>query len=99
LSDCVNAVAEGGTIVIVGVSPASARLDLPVYQFHRRNLTLRGSYGSHIGMSGFKQAANWLGQLELQPIISHRFDLADVAEAFAVARSGRCLKVIVGSQL
>jgi threonine dehydrogenase-like Zn-dependent dehydrogenase len=98
LSDCLSAVAEGGTVVIVGVSPASARLDLPVYQFHRRNLTLRGSYGSHIGTSGFKQAANWVGQLALQPIISHRFDLADIAEAFAVTRSGRGLKVIVESQ-
>jgi threonine dehydrogenase-like Zn-dependent dehydrogenase len=84
---------------MVGVSPASAHIELPLYQFHRRNLTLRGSYGSHIGPSGFKQAANWLGQLELQPIISHRFDLADTAEAFAVARSGRGLKVIVGSRL
>jgi Zn-dependent alcohol dehydrogenase len=85
--------------VIVGVSPASARLELPVYQFHRRNLTLRGSYGSHIGTSGCKKAANWVGQLALQPIISHRFDLADIAEAFDVARSGRGLKVIVGSRL
>jgi threonine dehydrogenase-like Zn-dependent dehydrogenase len=98
LSDCVSAVAVGGTVVIVGVSPASARLELPVYQFHRRNLTLRGSYGSHIGPTGFKQAANWLGQLDLQPIISHRFDLADTAEAFDVARSGRGLKVIVRSR-
>jgi threonine dehydrogenase-like Zn-dependent dehydrogenase len=99
LTDCVSSVGEGGTVVIVGVSPASARFELPLYQFHRRNLTLRGSYGSHIGPGGFKQAANWLGQIELQPIISHRFDLADTAEAFDVARSGRGLKVIVGSYL
>jgi threonine dehydrogenase-like Zn-dependent dehydrogenase len=99
LNDCVNALADGGTAVIVGVSPATARFELPLYPFHRRNLTLRGSYGSHIGTAGFTQAANWLGQLKLQPIISHRFDLADLAAAFDLARSGRGLKIIVGSRL
>jgi threonine dehydrogenase-like Zn-dependent dehydrogenase len=94
LNDCVGAVAEGGTVVIVGVNPASARLDLPLYQFHRRNLTLRGSYGGH-GGGGFKTAINWLGQLDLGPLVSHRFELADIAEAFEVARAGRGLKVLV----
>jgi L-iditol 2-dehydrogenase len=94
LDDCLHAVADDGTVVLVGVSPASARLELPIYPFHRRNLTLRGSYGAH-GGGPFKQAVNWLGQLELGPIVSHRFELADVAEAFDVARSGRCLKVVV----
>jgi threonine dehydrogenase-like Zn-dependent dehydrogenase len=98
LNDCLNNVAEGGTVVIVGVNPGTARLELPLYQFHRRNLTLRGSYGGHGGSGGFKTATAWLGQLNLQPIISHRFDLADTAEAFDVARTGRGLKVVVGSQ-
>jgi L-iditol 2-dehydrogenase len=95
LDDCLSAVAEDGTVVLVGVNPASARLELPLYPFHRRNLTLRGSYGAH-GGGPFKQAVNWLGQLNLGPIVSHRFELADVAEAFDVARSGQCLKVTVG---
>lgn len=99
LGDCMQTVAEGGTVVIVGVNPASARFEVPLYQFHRRNLTLRGSYGGHGGTGGFKTAAAWLGQINLQPIISHRFDLAQTAEAFDVARSGKGLKVIVGSRL
>lgn len=99
LNDCLNSVMDGGTVVIVGVNPASARLELPLYQFHRRNLTLRGSYGAHGGSGGFKGAVNWLGQLNLGPIISHRFELAEIAAAFDVARSGRGLKVIVGRNL
>jgi L-iditol 2-dehydrogenase len=98
LNDCLQHVAEGGTVVIVGVNAATARLELPLYQFHRRNLTLRGSYGAHGSSGGFKTAVTWLGQLNLQPIISHRFDLADTAEAFDVARTGRGLKVVVGSR-
>lgn len=99
LTDCLDSVIEGGTVVIVGVNPASAHLDLPLYPFHRRNLTLRGSYGAHGGSGGFKGATNWLGQLNLAPIISHRFELKDIAAAFDAARSGRGLKVIVGPNL
>ena len=98
LGDCVEALAEGGTAVVVGVAPATARLDLPLYRFHRRNLTLRGSYGAPVG-GGYAAAAALLGQLELLPLISHRFDVADVASAFEVARSGHGLKVVVGAGL
>jgi len=79
---------------MVGVNPATATLELPLYPFHRKNLTLRGSYAIH-GGGGFEQGVNWLGQLELKPIVSHRFGLADIAEAFDVARMGRGLKVVV----
>jgi threonine dehydrogenase-like Zn-dependent dehydrogenase len=95
LGQCVEALAAGGTAVVVGVAPSTARLDLPLYPFHRRNLTLRGSYGG----GDFAGAARLLGTLELQPIVSHRFGLAATAEAFEVARTGRGLKVLVETGL
>jgi len=96
LADCVGAVKEGGMIVMVGVHPATARLELDLYTFHRRNLTLRGSYGGVAGLS-FEKAANSLGQIDLESLVSHRFDLVDIAEAFDIARTGRGLKVLVGA--
>jgi threonine dehydrogenase-like Zn-dependent dehydrogenase len=96
LADCLEAVAEGGTVVMVGVNPTPARLDLPLYRFHRRNLTLRGSYGAH-GSGDFRAAVNWLGELQLRPIISHRFPLAAVGAAFDLARSGQGLKILVSA--
>ena len=68
---------------------------MPLYPFHRRNLTLVGSYGG----GGFADAARELGRLDLRPIVSHRFDLAEIGEAFDVAWTGRGLKVLVGSHL
>lgn len=94
LNDCLQAVCEAGTVVMVGVSPLTARLNLDLYPFHRRNLTLKGSYGG-LGGTGFDGAVKWLGQLDLKPIVSHRFDLADIDKAFAVARNGEGSKVIV----
>jgi threonine dehydrogenase-like Zn-dependent dehydrogenase len=94
VADCLAATAEGGTVALVGVSPASARLPLDLYAFHRRNLRLVGSYGDRAGV-GFAAATAWLASVELAPLISHRFDLAAIEQAFEVARSGRGLKVLV----
>jgi threonine dehydrogenase-like Zn-dependent dehydrogenase len=68
-------------------------LELPLYGFHFRNLSLIGSFGAD--REAAAQAARLLPGLELEPLISHRFGLADLAPAFAAARSGAGLKVIV----
>jgi L-iditol 2-dehydrogenase len=98
LSDCLAAVSDGGLVVMVGVHGATERMEIEPYAFHRRNLTLRGSYGSGLGV-GFESAAQALGQINLEALISHRFDLNDIAQAFEIARSGQGLKVLVGAGL
>jgi threonine dehydrogenase-like Zn-dependent dehydrogenase len=94
LRDCLAAVADNGTVVMVGVPPATAHLDLELYPFHRRNLTLTGTYGAS-GSQAFRSAVNWLGQLDLASLVSHRFALEEIADAFDVARQGAGLKVLV----
>jgi threonine dehydrogenase-like Zn-dependent dehydrogenase len=94
LADCIANVADRGTVVMVGVHPVAARLDFNLYPFHRRNLTLRGSYGVS-GPDDVRAAVNWLGRIDFDSLISHRFALTDVAEAFEVARRGQAGKVMV----
>jgi L-iditol 2-dehydrogenase len=94
LADCVTAATQGGAIVLVGVNGRAARFEVELYDFHFRDLRLIGSYGG-AGRGGFRAAAGWLGQIQLQPFISHRFGLGDLAEAFAVAREGQGCKVLV----
>jgi S-(hydroxymethyl)glutathione dehydrogenase/alcohol dehydrogenase len=96
LRDCLEAAGEGGTVVLVGVAPASAQLTLDVYPFHRRNLRLVGSYGDRAGI-GFAAATRWLAEVELAPLISHRFGLDQIAEAFEAAGRGEGMKVVVGA--
>jgi L-iditol 2-dehydrogenase len=96
LAACLQAVRQRGSVVMVGVNSKSARLELPLYDFHLRDCRLIGSYGG-AGRGGFRAAAEWLGQLDLAPLISHRFDLADIARAFEVARTGQGIKVLVGA--
>jgi L-iditol 2-dehydrogenase len=94
LADCVAAATQGGAIVLVGVNARGARFEVDLYDFHFRDLRLIGSYGG-AGRGGFRAAAGWLGQIHIQPLISHRFGLAELADAFSVAREGRGCKVIV----
>jgi threonine 3-dehydrogenase len=94
LADCIAAATQGGAIVLVGVNGRAARFELELYDFHFRDLRLIGSYGG-AGRGGFRAAAGWLGQIQVQPLVSHRFGLAELGDAFAVARTGSGCKVLV----
>jgi L-iditol 2-dehydrogenase len=94
LADCVAAATQGGAIVLVGVNGRAARFEIDLYDFHFRDLRLIGSFGG-AGRGGFRAAAGWLGQIQVQPLISHRFGLAELGDAFAVARAGQGYKVLV----
>lgn len=94
LDECLAALRERGVAVMVGVNGSAATLTLPLYRFHRRQLTLRGIYGAD-GPDTFGAAVALMGQLNLMPLISHRFGLGQINEAFAFASAGRGLKVLV----
>ncbi len=85
--------ADDGRVVMFGVHRDTSILRLPLYGFHYRNLTLIGSFGAD--RQAAEEAAGLLGQLDLEPLISHRFGLDDIGAAFDAARSGAGLKVIV----
>ena len=94
LADCIDAVRPGGTIVMVGVAPDSATLPFPIWRFHRRQLTLKGVYGSG-GIAAFHEAVALLPQLDLTRMISHRFGLGEIDKAYALARSGQRGKLLI----
>jgi threonine 3-dehydrogenase len=94
LGDCLQAVRPGGTVIMVGVNAFDATLDFPLWRFHRRQLKLQGVYGSG-GVATFRAAVALLPRLELTRMISHRFGLAEIDAAFAVARAGQRGKVLI----
>jgi L-iditol 2-dehydrogenase len=98
LVDCLDTARDNGTVVIVGVNASGSRLDLNLYKYHPRNLTLRWSWGA-AGYGDFVRAVPavmpWIARLELAALISHRFELTQLATAFEVARSRQGLKVLV----
>jgi threonine 3-dehydrogenase len=94
LGDCLDSVRPGGTVIMVGVNAADATMPFPLWRFHRRQLKLQGVYGAG-GIETFRAAVAMLPRLDLTRMISHRFALAEIGEAFAVARTGQRGKVLV----
>jgi 2-desacetyl-2-hydroxyethyl bacteriochlorophyllide A dehydrogenase len=93
LRDLLDVVADDGRVVMFGVHRDTAVLQLPLYGFHFRNLSLIGSFGAD--RQAAARAAELLPELELDALISHTFGLDEIARAFAAARSASGLKVIV----
>ncbi|MFT3943233.1 MAG: L-threonine 3-dehydrogenase [Ancrocorticia sp.] len=64
-----------------------------------RMLTLQGVYGRMMFDTWFKATTLLVGSAtlreQIRSIITHRFDAADWADAFATARSGKCGKIIM----
>jgi threonine dehydrogenase-like Zn-dependent dehydrogenase len=94
LSDCIDAVRPGGTIIMVGVNSDTATIPFPLWRFHRRQLILKGVYGSG-GVAAFHKAVALLPRLDLTRMISHRFGLGEIDEAYALARSGQRGKLLI----
>jgi threonine dehydrogenase-like Zn-dependent dehydrogenase len=98
LGECLEAARHNGTVVVVGVNAANVHLDLDLYRYHPRNLTLRWSWGP-AGFGDYARALPvalpWLSQLQLDELISHRFRLAEIQEAFTIARERKGLKALV----
>lgn len=94
VSQCLEAVRPGGVVVLVGVSGSEASVAIPLFRFHRRQLRLVGVYGAK-DFGEFRRAAAALPTLELDPMITNRFPLERIDDAYAVARGGQAGKVLI----
>ena len=85
---------RGGTVVWFGVSPPGATIPIEPYAVYRKELTIRAAF---VNPHTFARAVALLAQGRVQgaPLISHRFDLAGVAEAIATVKAGRAIKALV----
>jgi L-iditol 2-dehydrogenase len=84
---------RGGTVVQVSVPMTGVMLTLPAYDLFARELTIRGSF---VRTNEFRRAVDLLATLDLTPLITERFPLAEVKAAFAAARARHGLRVLVG---
>jgi 2-desacetyl-2-hydroxyethyl bacteriochlorophyllide A dehydrogenase len=85
---------RGGTVVWFGVSPPGDTIPIEPYAVYRQELTIRAAF---VNPHTFSRAVALLAQGRVQgvPLISHRFDLAGVAEAIATVKAGRAIKALV----
>ena len=95
LSDCLSAAARGGTVVVVGLGDAE-RYSVPVVELASKELDLKGifryvyTYPAAIGLLAS-------AQVDLTPMITHRFPFAETLKGFEYAEEGKdgAVKVMI----
>jgi threonine dehydrogenase-like Zn-dependent dehydrogenase len=100
LTEAVEVARNGGRILMLGVFDGRPRL--PAFEFFQKELTLKASncYGRECHQSDFAIATRLdeRHRREIEPLITHRFKLDQVAEAFATAADKRSNSVKVQVQ-
>lgn len=91
--ECLDVVSPGGRVVMFGVSSDTARLELPLWKFHMSEISLIATMG--FDREATDIAATLLPRLQIEPLVSDRYQLDELATAFDAARSGDGLKALV----
>ena len=93
----IAAAAPGATVLLFSVPPFDATIPLPLYDIFSKELTI---VGSKINPDTHQRAVNLInsGRIELAPLISHRYPLAQLEDAILMQMDSCSIKVIVHPQ-
>jgi threonine dehydrogenase-like Zn-dependent dehydrogenase len=83
----------GGTVLVFGITPAAAAL--PTYEWYVKELTIRSPRAARPRDCDAAVALAASGRLELAPLVTARFPLADAARALAACTAPGQLKVLL----
>jgi len=84
---------HGGKVALLGIPPANTAIDWNQVIF--KGLEIKGIYGREMFETWYKMVAMLQSGLDLSPIITHRFPVADYKAAFATMLSSNSGKVIL----
>jgi threonine 3-dehydrogenase len=84
---------HGGKIALLGIPPSDCAIDWNQVIF--KGLIIKGVYGREMFETWYKMIAMVQGGLDLTPIITHRFPVADYLEGFETMASGKSGKVVL----
>jgi threonine 3-dehydrogenase len=85
--------AHGGRVAVLGIPTEEIAVDFNLLVFNM--LTLKGIYGREMYETWYAMTSMLQSGLDVSPVITHRFDAADYAAAFATAGAGGAGKVIL----
>ena len=91
--DLIHNMAHGGRIAVLGLPEKEFAIDWREVIFNM--LTIQGIYGRRMYESWYKMTVLLQSGLDIQPVITHRFNWRDFEEGFRVMRTGNSGKVIL----
>jgi threonine 3-dehydrogenase len=93
IRDMFSALHHGGRVALLGIPPGEVTVDWQQVIF--KGLILKGIYGREMFETWYKMASMLQSGLDISPIITHHFDVADYDQAFQLMESGQSGKVIL----
>ena len=93
MRDMIDNMAHGGRIAVLGLPDHEFGIDWSQVVF--KMLTVKGVYGRQIFETWYQMSVFVQSGLDISPVITHRFPYQQYKEAFAVAHSGLCGKVVL----
>jgi L-iditol 2-dehydrogenase len=92
VAEALTMVRPMGVLQLVGVNPKGSQLPLDLFDVHYREISIHGAFGR--GRS-FRRVLALMPKLGVKSLITARFPLAKVEDAFAHATAGRGVKTII----
>jgi threonine dehydrogenase-like Zn-dependent dehydrogenase len=92
VAEAVGLTRATGIVQLVGVSPRGSRLPLDLFDVHFREIRILGAYGRG---TAFRRALALLPRLGVRGLVTARFPLERIAEAFAHASAGHGAKTVI----
>ena len=93
LNQLLRAMNHGGKVALLGIPAAGVAVDWNDVIF--KGLHIKGVYGREMFETWYKMAALVQSGLDLSPIITHHFPVAEFQQGFDAMRSGQSGKVIL----
>lgn len=92
-NDMVNNMKNGGKIALLGLQRADAKINWEKVIFN--GLTIKGIYGREMWETWYKMSTMLQSGLNIEDVITHRFDVKDFEEGFAAMNSGKSGKIVL----
>jgi threonine 3-dehydrogenase len=93
LNDMFKAMNHGGHVALLGIPPHETPVDWNQVIF--KGLVIKGIYGREMFETWYKMIAMLQSGLDISPVITHHFPIADFQDAFQIMASGQSGKVIL----
>jgi len=93
LQSMIGALCHGGKIAMLGIPNGPIDVDWNKVVFNM--LTIKGIYGREMYETWYKMSVMLQSGLDITPVITHRFPVADWEQGFEVMSSGQSGKVIL----
>jgi threonine 3-dehydrogenase len=91
--DMLRTMHHGGKVALLGIPPDQTAIDWTQVIF--KGLEIKGIYGREMFETWYKMSSMLQSGLNIQPIITHRFPLADYQDAFDLMESGQSGKIVL----